>query len=249
MKRVILVLALVILGCTSSKITNTPARGPDGTIRGLVVNAGQPLPGATVILHTPRGDFARITDTKGAYEFFNVAPGVYRLEARLEGMKRHVSVITVRGGVAAGLTVALKPATMEAVTVVAADGPLLTSSVISTTVTKSPQVGSFDYDGGWLGSGKQQAPVQAAQAPIQTAFYSPIAESEYVDAQKQATTTFSIDVDGAAYANVRRFLRFNLVPPPDAVRIEEMVNYFTYRYPQPADGRPVAISTEVAGCP
>src|SRR5213079_2883971 len=41
----------------------------------------------------------------------------------------------------------------------------------------------------------------------------------------------------------------NLVPPPNAVRIEEMVNYFTYRYPAPADGRPIAISSEVAACP
>src|SRR5205085_2815101 len=60
---------------------------------------------------------------------------------------------------------------------------------------------------------------------------------------------FSIDVDGASYTNVRRFLSSNLKPPADAVRIEEMVNYFTYRYPPPADGRPVAVSSEVAGCP
>src|SRR5207244_11307778 len=51
------------------------------------------------------------------------------------------------------------------------------------------------------------------------------------------------------YANVRRYLNANLVPPPDAVRIEEMLNYFTYAYPQPTDGRPFAIATEVAGCP
>ena len=85
--------------------------------------------------------------------------------------------------------------------------------------------------------------------PPYTAFYAPIVENDYIDARKQQTTTFSIDVDGASYANVRRFLTSNLVPPPDAVRIEEMVNYFTYRYPQPADGRPVAISSEVAACP
>jgi len=62
-------------------------------------------------------------------------------------------------------------------------------------------------------------------------------------------TTFSISVDGASYANVRRFLGRGLVPPPDAVRIEEMVNYFTYRFPEPTDGRPVAVASEVAGCP
>jgi Ca-activated chloride channel family protein len=46
-------------------------------------------------------------------------------------------------------------------------------------------------------------------------------------------STFSIDVDAASYSNVRRFLNDNELPPPDAVRIEEMVNYFHYDYPKP----------------
>ncbi|HSP35101.1 MAG TPA: von Willebrand factor type A domain-containing protein, partial [Thermoanaerobaculia bacterium] len=83
----------------------------------------------------------------------------------------------------------------------------------------------------------------------ETAQYAEIIENGFIDAAKEKTTTFSIDVDGASYANVRRFLSANLVPPPNAVRIEEMVNYFTYSYPQPADGRPLAVATEVAGCP
>ncbi len=100
--------------------------------------------------------------------------------------------------------------------------------------------------GGRLTSVAQSLP---AEPPPATANYAPIAESGFIDANKERTTTFAIDVDGASYANVRRFLNANLIPPPDAVRIEEMLNYFTYNYPQPNDGRPFSITTEVAGCP
>merc|ERR1712093_415574 len=53
---------------------------------------------------------------------------------------------------------------------------------------------------------------------------------------EEPVSTFSIDVDTASYANVRRFLKSGVLPPKDAVRIEEMVNYFDYTYPQPEAG-------------
>ena len=63
-------------------------------------------------------------------------------------------------------------------------------------------------------------------------------------------STFSIDVDNASYSNVRRFLtQYHQLPPPDAVRIEEMINYFDYDYPAPTDEHPFALFTEVAPCP
>jgi Ca-activated chloride channel family protein len=62
-------------------------------------------------------------------------------------------------------------------------------------------------------------------------------------------STFSVDVDTASYANVRRFLNQNQLPPRDSVRIEEMINYFTYDYPQAAGGQPVTGSLEIAAAP
>ncbi len=63
-------------------------------------------------------------------------------------------------------------------------------------------------------------------------------------------STFSIDVDTASYSNIRRFLvQNNQLPPPAAVRIEEMLNYFRYEYPQPQGDDPFSITTEVATCP
>ncbi|MFL6247853.1 MAG: vWA domain-containing protein [Thermoanaerobaculia bacterium] len=74
-------------------------------------------------------------------------------------------------------------------------------------------------------------------------------EKTFVAAADQATTTFAIDIDRASYANIRRYLSQGTLPPPDAVRIEEMINYFDYGYPQPAGDVPFSITTEVAGCP
>lgn len=65
----------------------------------------------------------------------------------------------------------------------------------------------------------------------------------------QPVSTFSIDVDTASYANARRFLNDGRLPPPDAVRVEEFINYFSYDYPDPTDHEPFSASMELAECP
>ena len=79
--------------------------------------------------------------------------------------------------------------------------------------------------------------------------YNPIAENPFVTAAKEPLSTFSIDVDTASYANMRRFLTHDALPPRDSVRIEELVNYFPYAYPQPEGEDPFSINVEVARCP
>lgn len=80
--------------------------------------------------------------------------------------------------------------------------------------------------------------------------YDQITENRFLPVNEQhAVSTFSIDVDTASYANVRRFLTRNMLPPPNAVRIEEMVNYFSYDYPQPQGEIPFSVNMEVAECP
>ncbi len=74
-------------------------------------------------------------------------------------------------------------------------------------------------------------------------------ENGWKSAKTDPLSTFSIDVDTASYSNIRRFLINHELPPADAVRIEEMINYFTYNYPQPSNGDPVKISTELTSCP
>lgn len=86
--------------------------------------------------------------------------------------------------------------------------------------------------------------------PFNTEEYSYIDENSFMAARSDPLSTFSIDVDRASYANVRRFLvAQSQLPPRDAVRIEELVNYFPYSYAEPRGEHPVAISTEVARAP
>ncbi|MGN7886143.1 YfbK domain-containing protein [Dyadobacter endophyticus] len=87
------------------------------------------------------------------------------------------------------------------------------------------------------------------QMSVPTESYKPINENGFLSVSQQPVTTFSVDVDRAAYSNVRRFLNNGQMPPEDAVRIEEMINYFDYDYPQPAGEHPVAITTETTDSP
>ena len=79
--------------------------------------------------------------------------------------------------------------------------------------------------------------------------YGVIDEPGFVAVTAAPLSTFSIDVDTAAYANVRRFLRDGSMPPAAAVRIEELINYFDYDYPRPEAGEPFGIVTEIAEAP
>jgi Ca-activated chloride channel homolog len=85
--------------------------------------------------------------------------------------------------------------------------------------------------------------------PIGNESYARVAENGFVRVTQEPLATFSIDVDTASYSNVRRFLTMNQLPPADAVRIEELVNYFTYDYARPSGGRPIGASMEVADAP
>jgi Ca-activated chloride channel family protein len=79
--------------------------------------------------------------------------------------------------------------------------------------------------------------------------YDAVRETGFREALKNPLSTFSIDVDAASYSNMRRYLNQGQMPPKDAVRIEEMVNYFTYDYPQPQGSDPFSINTEISECP
>ncbi len=79
--------------------------------------------------------------------------------------------------------------------------------------------------------------------------YSAVHENGFKDVLHNPLSTFSIDVDKASYSNVRRFLNMGQLPPMDAVRIEEMINYFNYDYPEPKGKHPFSVYTEISQCP
>lgn len=79
--------------------------------------------------------------------------------------------------------------------------------------------------------------------------YDRIYENNFLSAKQKPLSTFSIDVDNASYSNVRRYLSNNQMPLKDAVRIEELINYFNYDYPQPQGKHPFSFNSEVSDCP
>jgi Ca-activated chloride channel family protein len=86
--------------------------------------------------------------------------------------------------------------------------------------------------------------------PASTETYDAIVENRFLSPKDQPLSTFSVDVDTASYANVRRFLNEGTMPPPGAVRLEELVNYFPYHAtPPPTDGSAFAARMEMAECP
>ena len=115
---------------------------------------------------------------------------------------------------------------------------------VSNNITTGALVGTATYKEGWKevdrdkdgrpGSGEQYIPVQ--ETPFRLVARAPL-------------STFSIDVDTASYANVRRFLTHNSLPPPAAVRIEEMINYFSYDYAEPAGQHPFSVGVETGPAP
>jgi Ca-activated chloride channel family protein len=85
--------------------------------------------------------------------------------------------------------------------------------------------------------------------PANNESYNAITDNGFIAVSQQPLATFSSDVDTASYANVRRFITQNQWPPKDAVRIEEMINYFSYAYPQSSGPHPIAATMEVAAAP
>ncbi len=131
---------------------------------------------------------------------------------------------------------------------------------------KDPEIAHRKHDRGKLIKGTMPAVMEAemsydmaysgnynhseVQIPVHnTEEYNSINENIFHSPARNPLSTFSIDVDAASYSNIRRFINASQMPPKDAVRIEEMINYFDYDYPQPEGQDPFSVNTEVAVCP
>jgi Ca-activated chloride channel family protein len=107
--------------------------------------------------------------------------------------------------------------------------------------------------GGVVGNGNTVGAIsdrlERTRPSLGTESYARTNENGFVRVSQEPLATFSIDVDTASYSNVRRFLNQNQLPPADAVRIDELVNYFTYDYARPTGGRPIGASMTVTTAP
>ena len=271
MKRFVVLVALLTLFAAACARMPKPesfavtVHAAGGIIDGVVTDSsGAALPGVVMTVTDASGrTFAAVTDANGNYRFHGLAAGVHSVTARLSGMSTQSVRVTAASNERVTVHTVLNVASVAESISVTAEAPMLGkpgSHVVrpnepvpvsrrgEKTSVAAPAVATpaapAVVTAGYLG----QVAV-AEPPPVQREEYSAISEHDFHDAKEQPVTTFSIDVDRASYSNVRRFLANGAVPPADAVRIEELVNYFTYRYPQPRDGRPFSIDMEVVGCP
>jgi Ca-activated chloride channel family protein len=111
-----------------------------------------------------------------------------------------------------------------------------------------PYAQTYGYSGGGRETTESEPPARYRQ-DFNTATYDKVEENPFLTAATNPLSTFSIDVDTASYSNVRRFINTGSLPPKDAVRVEEMINYFTYDYKEPEGEKPFSIDLDATSCP
>jgi Ca-activated chloride channel family protein len=107
---------------------------------------------------------------------------------------------------------------------------------------------AYGYSSG-SGETKEAEPPSRYRQDFNTATYDKVEENPFLMAASNPLSTFSIDVDTASYSNVRRFINSGSLPPKDAVRVEEMINYFSYDYREPEGDKPFSIDIDATSCP
>lgn len=216
-----------------------------GTLKGQVTDAdnGDPLPFVQVKL--ANSSYSNLTDFDGNYVFNHLPPGDYEAEFSLVGYTTHKESFKIEQGRTTKLDITLSTQQSEVEEVVIVAEEVQRESVIS-KVFGSTHRADAAYSA---------APMHdIAYMPEDNTFhnteeYDEIDEIGFRDVIGNPLSTFSIDVDNASYSNIRRFISYNQVPHKDVVRIEEMINYFDYEYPQPKGEHPFYVGTEISQSP
>ncbi|HVT02533.1 MAG TPA: von Willebrand factor type A domain-containing protein [Thermoanaerobaculia bacterium] len=262
----ILIAGLTASACHSLSSPSTPriqiTKGvnPGGSCRiaGTVTTEGNALPGATVSLLSSGTPHTAVTDVNGRFIFPSVPAGEYTVRYELSGLSPRTQRLTLRAGDAAVADADLKLSSVsEAITVTAAapaqgmnpgvfTPPAMNGSAPPRRVKREPAT-VINSTAVLTSLASTLVPMQAEATSGEE--YAFVPDNQFQRVAEQPLSTFSIDVDRASYANVRRFLNGGMLPPPNAVRIEELINYFSYSYPDSTDGAPFGIFTEIADCP
>jgi len=212
---------------------NVKARTIQGTVTGA--NDGLAIPGVSVVIKNSQPVFGTTTDNNGKYTIEASNHDV--LVFKFVGMKTKEVKVNNQSVINVALIAEVVAIDEEVVT-----GYGRVKKEKNLSVRRS-NTAYAEYD--------MAAPVSYTypHEEFNREGYSTIHENGFKQAIKAPLSTFSIDADAASYSNVRRFLNNGQKPPMDAVRIEEMVNYFTYNYPEPEGEHPFAIYQELAHCP
>ena len=242
------VLSVVALFVSSASQTSV------GTVTGVVKDsAGAPLPGVRIeITATARGSapLIRLSDAGGAFAFDRVPTAEYDVKATLAGFTQFTTRVTVAAEKTTRVDIVLRVGGVAEAVTVTLNRPQPTRrsdrlrDAVGPRSTPPPPGASMPF-GGLGGRVDPRSPVRE----FNTEAYDRIDDNPFRRVSQDPLSTFSIDVDTASYANTRRFLNTGSLPPRDAVRIEELINYFRFDYPRPANGQPFSVTTEIASCP
>ena len=213
-------LALLLLGLAGP----ADAQEQTGTIAGVVTDAasGQTLESARVTLDGTQTN--ALTNLVGRYVLAGVPAGEHTVTVTILGYEEQTQQVTVAAGQTAVVNIALTAAALRV------------QDIVVTGVAR--------------GMAKARTAAEYAfRRPYNTESYAEIDENEFKTVGEAPLSTFSIDVYRASYANIRRFIQDGQRPPVDAVRIEEMINYFPYQWGDVAGEHPFAVTTEVSQAP
>ncbi|WP_420449209.1 YfbK domain-containing protein [Candidatus Palauibacter sp.] len=236
--------ALLALWLTIAGPDSSHAQSETGTVQGNVFDATASVGVAGAQVFVARTAIGTLTDAEGRYSLSGVPPGEQAITVRLIGYRETSKTVTVT----AGETVTLD-FTVEQTALRIQD--LSVSAERAAAAGETPRVEQpFTVERLRAGAGRFAA-VSAMQGHpgYNTESYAPIEENDFRLVSASPLSTFSIDVDRASYANVRRFIQAGERPPVDAVRIEEMINYFPYEWDSGSGGHPFAVETEVWDAP
>jgi Ca-activated chloride channel homolog len=256
-----------VLSCMLAGFMSLAQQSPisNSSIYGKITDktTNEEIPFASVILY--KSDTTKVgvvtSDMTGSYSFKKISAGNYNIKAVYVGYEaRTISKIKVLDNKATEANVSLSNSgsQLDEVLIVnyakpLIDGDLKSGSTVTReeyqsmptrNISKIASTNGFAYK-------KEKYNVRGgrANAEFNTEEYSRIYDNEFKDSKKDPLSTFSIDVDKASYSNVRRMINQNQLPQPDAVRIEEMINYFSYNYSKPTNDQPFSITTEYTDCP
>ena len=207
------------------------AQTPTGAIEGTVTDAtsGQPLNDASVTLVGT--NFSTLTNAAGHYSVANIPAGEHTVKVVIIGYAPQERQVTVTAGQNSVADFALEVAAINLEEIVA-------TGVAGRVEGRMLSVPLPGYSVAGL-----------MRADFNTESYAHIDENDFKLVSASPLSTFSIDVDRASYANIRRFIQDGERPPIDAVRIEEMINYFPYEWGDVAGEHPFAVTTEVTQAP
>lgn len=206
--------------------------GSTGKIKGKVTDqeTGEELIGVNVMIEGTK--LGASTNSQGNYFIVNVPPGKYSLETEYIGYTNiKITNVKVTADSTTLINIRLSPSTLESEQiVVTAERPEIHKDVTATysffSVTQNE-----------------------IQIRHNTEEYDKIVESTFFDVIKSPLSTFAADVDGASYANARRFIMQDQLPYKDVIRTEEFINYFSYDYIKPDNNHPLSINLEYSECP